>query len=161
MQEEYEDVVSYKRWDKKRECYVNREGEPVAHKKDIVYNDVVLIVPRSGEYYSNASKDKTYAKKLEKIIRDVMISCLGKKDEERMKKDVEDIVDELKKIAEEVKVEAVKDDDVKIDEEEKLEEKVGEEEVVIKEQQVEEADKKVESLVEVKDEILKVASDGC
>ncbi|MFS7997894.1 hypothetical protein Hanom_Chr12g01147381 [Helianthus anomalus] len=114
MQEEYEDVVSYKRWDKKRECYVNKEGEPVVPKKDIVYDDFLLVVPRSGEYYSNAAKDKTYAKKMEKIIRDVMISSLRKRDEERMKKNAEGIVDELKKIADEVKVEDVKDEDVKI-----------------------------------------------
>ncbi|KAJ0801376.1 putative transcription factor interactor and regulator CCHC(Zn) family [Helianthus annuus] len=32
MQEEYESVVVNKRWDKKRECYFNREGEPVVPK---------------------------------------------------------------------------------------------------------------------------------
>ncbi|XP_035837248.1 uncharacterized protein LOC110893415 [Helianthus annuus] len=32
MQEEYENAVSNKRWDKKRECYYNREGEPVAEE---------------------------------------------------------------------------------------------------------------------------------
>ncbi|XP_035832012.1 triadin-like [Helianthus annuus] len=32
MQEEYENAVSNKRWDKKKECYYNREGEPVAEE---------------------------------------------------------------------------------------------------------------------------------
>ncbi|XP_021979731.1 methyl-CpG-binding domain-containing protein 10-like [Helianthus annuus] len=32
MQEEYENAVNNKRWDKKRECYYNREGEPVAEE---------------------------------------------------------------------------------------------------------------------------------
>ncbi|XP_022033400.1 serrate RNA effector molecule homolog [Helianthus annuus] len=32
MQEEYENAVSNKRWDKKRECFYNREGEPVAEE---------------------------------------------------------------------------------------------------------------------------------
>ncbi|MFS7929000.1 hypothetical protein Hanom_Chr04g00327431 [Helianthus anomalus] len=107
MQEEYENVVSNKRWDKKRECYVNRDGE-----KDIIYDDVLLVIPRSVEYYLNVTKDKTYAKRLEKIIRHAMTSTLRKRDEERMKKNVENLVDNLKKVAEEINVEVVKCDDV-------------------------------------------------
>ncbi|XP_035845198.1 uncharacterized protein LOC110933381 [Helianthus annuus] len=129
MQEEYEDAVSYKIWDKKRECYVNRNGEPVVPKKNIIFDDVLLVIPRSVEYYSNVEKDKTYVKRLEKLIRDVMISSLRKRDEERMKKNVESLVDNLKKFAEEVKVEAVKV--------EKVKEK--EEKVVVNEETVKEA----------------------
>ncbi|MFS8024284.1 hypothetical protein Hanom_Chr16g01461441 [Helianthus anomalus] len=72
MQEEYENAVSCKRWDNKRECYANRDGEPVVHRRDIVHDDVLLVIPRSGEYYSNVEKDKTYVKRLDKIIRDAM-----------------------------------------------------------------------------------------
>ncbi|MFS7906309.1 hypothetical protein Hanom_Chr01g00057761 [Helianthus anomalus] len=91
MQEEYENDVSNKRWDKKRECYVNRD-----------------VIPRSVEYYSNAAEDKTYAKRLQKIIRHAMTSSLRKRDEERMKKNVDEMVNDLKKVVEEVRVEAVK-----------------------------------------------------
>ncbi|MFS7921057.1 hypothetical protein Hanom_Chr03g00232181 [Helianthus anomalus] len=118
MQEEYENVVRNKRWDKKRECYVNRDGEPVVHRRDIVHDDVLLVIPRSNEYYSNVEKEKTYLKRLDKIIRDAMTSSLRKRDESRMKKNVECMVDELKKVAEEVK------------EKEKVDEKVVNEEVV-------------------------------
>ncbi|KAJ0857218.1 hypothetical protein HanRHA438_Chr13g0587461 [Helianthus annuus] len=111
MQEEYENVVSNKRRDKKRECYVNRDGEPVVPKRDKIHDDVLLVIPRFGEYYSNAAKDKTYAKRLEKIIRHAMTSSLRKRDEERMKKNVENLVDNLKKVVEEIKVEAVKWED--------------------------------------------------
>ncbi|KAJ0743648.1 hypothetical protein HanPI659440_Chr10g0378381 [Helianthus annuus] len=86
MQEEYENVVSNKRWDKKRECYVNRDGEPIVHGRDIVHDDVLVVIPRSGEYYSNVEKDKTYVKRLDKIIRDAITSSLRKRDEARMKK---------------------------------------------------------------------------
>ncbi|MFS7921060.1 hypothetical protein Hanom_Chr03g00232221 [Helianthus anomalus] len=103
MQEEYENVVRNKRWDKKRECYVNRDGEPVVHRRDIVHDDVLLVIPRYGEYYSNVEKSKTYVKRLDKIIIDAMTSSLRKRDEARMKKNVECMVDELKKVAEEVK----------------------------------------------------------
>ncbi|KAF5778302.1 putative transcription factor interactor and regulator CCHC(Zn) family [Helianthus annuus] len=142
MQEEYEDAVSYKRWDKKRECYVNRDGEPVVPKKDIIFDDVLLVIPRFVEYYSNAERDKTYVKRLEKLIRDVMISSLRKRDEERMKKNVEGMVEELKKILEEIKDEAVKVEEVKEKADVKLE-KV--EKAVTKEEQFNEM--KNESLV--------------
>ncbi|KAF5804952.1 hypothetical protein HanRHA438_Chr05g0213071 [Helianthus annuus] len=161
IQEEYENVVSNKRWDKKRECYVNRDGEPVVHRRDIVHDDVLLVIPRSDEYYSNVEKDKTYAKRMDKIIRDAMTSSLRKRDEERMKKNVECMVNDLKKVAEEVKIKAVKDEDVKIGEEEKEEKVVVNEEAVkeavteeqqvekekTKEEEEEEKKKKNESLI--------------
>ncbi|KAJ0573287.1 hypothetical protein HanRHA438_Chr06g0264701 [Helianthus annuus] len=149
MQEEYENVVRNKRWDKKQECFVNKEGEPVVPKSDIVHHDVLLVIPRSGEYYSNVAKDKTYAKRLDKIIRDAMTSNLRKRNEERMKKNIENLVDDLKKVAEEVKVEEVKilakdaaEEEQKMEEDEKVAEI---EKVVTEEQQVEEAKKKMES----------------
>ncbi|KAJ0852855.1 putative transcription factor interactor and regulator CCHC(Zn) family [Helianthus annuus] len=104
MREEYESAVSNRRWDKKRECYYNREGEPVVPKKDIIFDDVLLVVPLRAEYYRNVMKDDTYAKRLEKEIRYAMLSCLRKRDEERMKKSVEEMVNNLKKVAEEVEV---------------------------------------------------------
>ncbi|XP_022032117.1 uncharacterized protein LOC110933191 [Helianthus annuus] len=151
MQEEYESAVSNKRWDKKRECYFNREVE----------------------YYINVLKDDTYAKRHEKEIRYAMTSCLRKRDEERMKKNVRN-GENLKKVAEEVKGEAVevevvkeikvvKEEDLKVVETEKTEEKVEVneevEKVVTEKQQVVEDEKKSESLTEVKIENLKSASD--
>ncbi|KAJ0800000.1 putative transcription factor interactor and regulator CCHC(Zn) family [Helianthus annuus] len=102
MQEEYESAVSNRRWDKKRECYYNREGELVVPKKDIIFKDVLLIIPSRAEYYRNVMKDDRYAKRHEKEIRYAMLSCLRKRDEERMKKNVEEMVNNLKKVAEEV-----------------------------------------------------------
>ncbi|MFS7963118.1 hypothetical protein Hanom_Chr08g00734401 [Helianthus anomalus] len=84
MQEEYESAVINKRWDTKRECYVNRNGHPVVSKEDIIFDDVLL----------------------------------------RMKKNVDEMVNDLKKVAEDAKVEAVKVEDVKIDEEDTVEERV-------------------------------------
>ncbi|XP_035845918.1 golgin subfamily A member 6-like protein 1 [Helianthus annuus] len=146
MQEEYENAVRNKRWDKNQECYVNKEGEPFVPRSDIVHDDVLLVIPRSGEYYSNVAKDKTYVKRLDKIIRDAMTSNLRKRNEERIKKNIENLVDDLKKVAEEVKVEEVKTKATK-EEDEKVAEK---EKAVTKEQQVEEGKKKMKSSVEVK-----------
>ncbi|MFS7912691.1 hypothetical protein Hanom_Chr02g00132871 [Helianthus anomalus] len=53
---EYEDVVRNKRGDKELECYVNREGEPVVHQKEIVYNDILALIPLSCEFYSKREK---------------------------------------------------------------------------------------------------------
>ncbi|XP_035834200.1 translation initiation factor IF-2-like [Helianthus annuus] len=158
MQEEYESAIMNKRWDKKRECYFNREGEPVVPKKNIIFEDVLLIIPSSAEYYRNVLKDDTYAKRHEKEIKYAMISCLRKRDEERMKKSVEEMLINLKKVVVEIKAEAVqvevekkvevvKEEDLKVVETEKIEEKVVEDE------------KKTESLTEVKIENFKSASD--
>ncbi|MFS7966866.1 hypothetical protein Hanom_Chr09g00778961 [Helianthus anomalus] len=72
MEKEYEEVRSYGRYDKKRGCYINSKGEPVVHLKEVVVDDVLAVIPLSGEYYSNVAKDKHYDRKLDKIIRDVM-----------------------------------------------------------------------------------------
>ncbi|MFS7999684.1 hypothetical protein Hanom_Chr12g01169311 [Helianthus anomalus] len=89
MEEKYEEARSNRRYDKKRECYVNRDGEPVVHRKEIVYEDVLAVIPLSGEFYSNLEKDKNYEKKLKKLVRDVMTVSIRRRDEERMKKNVE------------------------------------------------------------------------
>ncbi|MFS7997016.1 hypothetical protein Hanom_Chr12g01136761 [Helianthus anomalus] len=81
MQKEYEEVRSYGRWDKKRECYINCKGDPVVD---------------SSKFYSTKAVDKDYLKKLDKIIRGVMTTSLKKRDEERLHKSVEKMVDELK-----------------------------------------------------------------
>ncbi|MFS7929629.1 hypothetical protein Hanom_Chr04g00334821 [Helianthus anomalus] len=142
MPQEYEEARNFRRWDKKRECYVNSKGESVVHPKEVVCNDVLVVIPLSGEYYSNVEKDKDYVKKLDKIIRDVMTASLRQIDEERMKKNVENLVDELKKVVEEEK------EEIEEEEEEEEEEAAGEEgqkaadEVVAEKQQEKEADQK-------------------
>ncbi|XP_022007463.1 uncharacterized protein LOC110906666 [Helianthus annuus] len=139
MEKEYEEARNYRRWDKKRECYINSKGEPLVHPSKVVYNDVLAVIPLSGEYYSNVAKDKDYVKKLDKIIRDVMTASLRQRDEERMKKNVDDLVDELKKVAEEEKAEG-----------EKEEEAVGEEVVTEKQQNEDDLKKKEEADVKLK-----------
>ncbi|KAJ0713787.1 putative transcription factor interactor and regulator CCHC(Zn) family [Helianthus annuus] len=130
MEKEYEEAKNYGRYDKKRNCYVNRNGEPVVHKKEIVYEDVLAVIPLFGEFYSNVEKDKHYEKKSNKLTRDVMTVSLRRRDEERMKKNVENLVDKLKKVAEEIKAE--------------------QKEVVTKEQQIGEEEMKKKEVEEVK-----------
>ncbi|MFS7941741.1 hypothetical protein Hanom_Chr06g00479851 [Helianthus anomalus] len=51
MEKEYEEARSYGRYGKKRECYINIKGEPVVHRKEVVFGDVLAVIPLSGEYY--------------------------------------------------------------------------------------------------------------
>ncbi|MFS8020088.1 hypothetical protein Hanom_Chr15g01411431 [Helianthus anomalus] len=115
MHEEFEDAKFYGRYDKKRECYINKNGDPVVHKREMVYKDVLADIPLSDEYYSNVTKDKTYLKRLDKIIRDVMTTSLKKRDKERMKKNVDELVKDLKKVAEKEKKEDKGADDVEVE----------------------------------------------
>ncbi|MFS7998263.1 hypothetical protein Hanom_Chr12g01151621 [Helianthus anomalus] len=69
MQEEYEDARSCKRLDKKRQCFINRKGDLVVDKREVVSNDVLAVIPLSGEFYSKKASDKDYLKKLDKIIK--------------------------------------------------------------------------------------------
>ncbi|MFS7997018.1 hypothetical protein Hanom_Chr12g01136781 [Helianthus anomalus] len=165
MQEEYESDVSNRRWDEKRECYFNREGEPVVPKKDIIFEDVLLIIPLRAEYYRNVLKDDRYAKMHEKEIRYAMLSCLRKRDEERMKKSVEEMVNNLKKVAEEVKAENVEVEvvkEIKVVNVEEVKEKVEVyeevEKAVTEEHQIEEDVQKEEE--EVKNENLEAGNAG-
>ncbi|XP_021991282.1 myb-like protein X [Helianthus annuus] len=157
MQQEYEEAKNFRRWDKKRECYVNSKGEPVVHPREVVYNDVLAVIPLSGEYYSNVEKGKNYVKKLDKIIRDVMTTSLRQRDEERMKKNVENLVDELKKVVEEEKeeVEAGGEEDQKPAEEavtkKQQDKKNLKKKEEVNEEKQEEADEKLEKSVEVAD----------
>ncbi|MFS7945954.1 putative transcription factor interactor and regulator CCHC(Zn) family [Helianthus anomalus] len=76
MEKEYEEARSNGRYDKKRECFVNKEGELAIHRKEIVYEDVLAVIPLSGEFYANIEKGRHYEKKLKKIVRDVMTVSL-------------------------------------------------------------------------------------
>ncbi|XP_021985574.1 uncharacterized protein LOC110881698 [Helianthus annuus] len=83
-----------------------------------------------------------------------MTTNLRKRNEERMKKNIENLVDDLKKVAEEVKVEEVKifaKDTAEEEQKKEEDEKVAEiEKAVTVEQQVEGDKKKMENSVEVK-----------
>ncbi|MFS7913259.1 hypothetical protein Hanom_Chr02g00139741 [Helianthus anomalus] len=141
MQQEYEEAMHFRIWDEKREYYINSKGEPVVHPSQVVYNDVLAVIPLSGKYYSNV---EDYVKKLDKIIRDVMTASLRQK--ERMKKNVENLVNELRKVAEE------KDKEVKEEEVAGEEEHKPTKEAIIEIQQNEENWKKKEEVDEEKQE---------
>ncbi|MFS7938901.1 hypothetical protein Hanom_Chr05g00445271 [Helianthus anomalus] len=79
MQEEYEDARN-----------------PVVDKREVVYNDVLAVIPLSGEFYSKKASDKDYLKKMDKIITGVMIASVKQREEEKMKKSVEKLLEELK-----------------------------------------------------------------
>ncbi|KAM0006868.1 hypothetical protein Hdeb2414_s0002g00061711 [Helianthus debilis subsp. tardiflorus] len=134
MHEKFEDAKFYGRYDKKRDCYINKNGDPVIHKREVVYNDVLAVIPLTGEYYSNVAKDKTYLKRLDKIIQDVMLASLKKRDEERMKKNVDELVDDLKKVVEKEKKEDVKEEEEAVTEKQQNEDdlkKKGEDDVKV------------------------------
>ncbi|MFS7919422.1 hypothetical protein Hanom_Chr03g00212491 [Helianthus anomalus] len=51
MHEEYKDAKYCRRYDKKRDCYINQNGDPVVHRKEVVFDEVLAVIPLSGEYY--------------------------------------------------------------------------------------------------------------
>ncbi|MFS7997185.1 hypothetical protein Hanom_Chr12g01138731 [Helianthus anomalus] len=81
MHEEFEDANFYRRYDKKRDCYINKKRDPVVHRREVMYNDVLAVIPLSDKYYSDFAKAKNYMIRMDKIIRDVMIASLMKRDE--------------------------------------------------------------------------------
>ncbi|XP_021990848.1 uncharacterized protein LOC110887577 [Helianthus annuus] len=120
MGKEYEEARNYRRWDKKRECYINSKGEPLVHPSKVVYNDVLAVIPLSGEYY---------VKKLDKIIRDVMTARLRQRDEEdeeeykvEVEKEEAAGEEEQKPVEEAVTEKQLNEDDLK--KEEKVNEKL-------------------------------------
>ncbi|MFS7934513.1 hypothetical protein Hanom_Chr05g00392431 [Helianthus anomalus] len=56
MQKEYKEAQSYGRWDKKRECYINRKGDQVIHSSQVVCNDVLAVIPLSEELFEERSR---------------------------------------------------------------------------------------------------------
>ncbi|MFS7979749.1 hypothetical protein Hanom_Chr10g00931351 [Helianthus anomalus] len=123
MEKEYEEARNYGRYDKKRECYINRKGEPVVHRKEVVFDDILAIIPLSGEYYSNVAKDKHYEKNMDKLISDVMTTSLkrgmqkvAEEEREKEKEDeavVEEAVTEEQQNEDDLKKKG--EDDVKIE----------------------------------------------
>ncbi|KAM0041155.1 putative transcription factor interactor and regulator CCHC(Zn) family [Helianthus debilis subsp. tardiflorus] len=45
MQKGYDEARRMGRWDKKRECYANHNGEPVVDSSLVVYNGVLVVIP--------------------------------------------------------------------------------------------------------------------
>ncbi|MFS7980861.1 hypothetical protein Hanom_Chr10g00944151 [Helianthus anomalus] len=101
MQNAYDKAIKMGRWDKKRECYTDYKGNPVVDSSKVIYEELLAVIPLSGEYYTKKFEGKNYNPNLEKKISEVMLASLKKRDEERLQKSVEKMVDELKKTAEE------------------------------------------------------------
>ncbi|MFS7938907.1 hypothetical protein Hanom_Chr05g00445341 [Helianthus anomalus] len=104
-----------------------RKGDPVVDKREVVYNDVLAVIPLSGEFYSKKASDKDYLKKLDKIITGVMIASVKQREEEKMKKSVEKLLEELKETTK--KEDVAEDESQKTTDEslKKKEEELGEE----------------------------------
>ncbi|KAM0037337.1 putative transcription factor interactor and regulator CCHC(Zn) family [Helianthus debilis subsp. tardiflorus] len=49
MQKKYVEARRIGRWDKKRECYINHKGDQVVDSSKVIYNDVLAVIPLSGE----------------------------------------------------------------------------------------------------------------
>ncbi|XP_022008848.1 translation initiation factor IF-2-like [Helianthus annuus] len=163
IQEESKEKDTLESKEKTREEILS---EKTYRERNVVYNRMEDMqeeyeIPLRAEYYRNVMKDDTYAKRLEKEIRYAMTSCLRKRDEERLNKSVEEMVNNLKKVAEEVNTEAV---EVEVVKEIKGEEVVVNIEVVkeavTEEQQVDEEEVRKEEEEEVKNENLEAGDAG-
>ncbi|MFS8002345.1 hypothetical protein Hanom_Chr13g01201001 [Helianthus anomalus] len=60
MQAAYDEARRRDRWDKKRECYTDLQGNPVVDSSSVNFEAPVEVIPTSGEYYSNKFNDNNY-----------------------------------------------------------------------------------------------------
>ncbi|MFS8003823.1 hypothetical protein Hanom_Chr13g01218431 [Helianthus anomalus] len=138
LQATYDDAREMARWDKKSECYIDRKGNPVVDSSEVVYDDLLELIPLSGEYYSKRDADKDYVPNLQKKIREVMTASLRKRDKERLKKSDDE---SLEKTVGEAGEESQKTADEKL--------KKPAEEVVEKQKVIEEVQKQTTKEAEV------------
>ncbi|MFS7935679.1 hypothetical protein Hanom_Chr05g00406421 [Helianthus anomalus] len=95
MHEEFEEAKFYGRYDKKRECYINRNGHPVIHRREVVYNDVLV-----DDLKKVAEKEKMEREKEEEAIGDEVVTGEQKTEEGLKKKGDDDakLKDRLKQM---------------------------------------------------------------
>ncbi|MFS7909442.1 hypothetical protein Hanom_Chr01g00094661 [Helianthus anomalus] len=92
MQAAFDEARRACRWDKKRECYIDPQGNPVVDSRSVNFKDLLEVIPTSEELYSKKFVDKNYVPNMEKRIREVMLASLKKKEEEKVEKNVEKMV---------------------------------------------------------------------
>ncbi|MFS7955063.1 hypothetical protein Hanom_Chr07g00638151 [Helianthus anomalus] len=82
-------------------CYTDPQGNPVVDTKSVDYNALLDVIPTAEELYTKKFEDKNYVPNMKKRIREVMLASLKKKEEEVIEKNVDKMVEELKKTTEE------------------------------------------------------------
>ncbi|MFS7985056.1 hypothetical protein Hanom_Chr11g00993891 [Helianthus anomalus] len=88
MQAAFKEARKKGRRDKKRECYTDPQGNPVVDSKSVNFKAQLDVIPTAGELYTKKIEDKNCVPNMEKKIREVMLSSLRKKEEEKVKENV-------------------------------------------------------------------------
>ncbi|KAF5809780.1 putative transcription factor interactor and regulator CCHC(Zn) family [Helianthus annuus] len=84
------------RWDDERKCFLDPQGNPTIDPNVVDFKALVGAIPTAGVFYSKIKEDLKYEKEVEEGIRRVIYASMEKK------KSVEEIVDESKKLKEEI-----------------------------------------------------------
>ncbi|MFS8019390.1 hypothetical protein Hanom_Chr15g01403251 [Helianthus anomalus] len=114
------------RWDGERECFVDPQGNPSVDPQKVNFEALVVAIPTAGVWAANC-EDPKCRKEVEEGIRRVICASVEKK------KNVEEIVEESKKMVDELKKTVEKAGDEKL--KSSAEETVAEKQQVIKEDQ--------------------------
>ncbi|MFS7962767.1 hypothetical protein Hanom_Chr08g00730401 [Helianthus anomalus] len=88
MSAAFEEAKRAGRWDEKRKCYTDPQGNPVVDSKSVDYNALLDVIPTAGELYTKKIEDKNYVANMEKRIREVMLASFKKKKEEAIEENV-------------------------------------------------------------------------
>ncbi|MFS7986992.1 hypothetical protein Hanom_Chr11g01016781 [Helianthus anomalus] len=82
------EAKSANRWDDKRKCFLDPQGNLAVDPKMVDFEALVAAIPTAGVFYSKIKEDKNYEKEVEERIRRVIYASVEKK------KSVEKIIDE-------------------------------------------------------------------
>ncbi|MFS7905957.1 hypothetical protein Hanom_Chr01g00053781 [Helianthus anomalus] len=133
----YEEARRENRWSQEKECFVDLEGNPTLDPDEVDFESLVAAIPILGVWCRGLKEIPHYREKVDEEINKVIYVSLEKK-----KKTVGEIVDESKKMMNEVKKTT----------DEKLKKMVDE--GVAKKQQVKKADAKAKEVVVEKQQVM-------
>ncbi|MFS8024137.1 hypothetical protein Hanom_Chr16g01459691 [Helianthus anomalus] len=105
------------RWDAKRECFVDPQGNPTIDPDKVDFEVLVAALPTVGVWCKGLEEIPNYRQKVEEGIKKVTYASLEKK-----MKIVEEIVDESNKMVDEVKKADLKTEEVVAEKQQVVEE---------------------------------------
>ncbi|KAJ0604016.1 putative transcription factor interactor and regulator CCHC(Zn) family [Helianthus annuus] len=97
------------RWDAKRECFVDPQGNPAVDPQKVDFEALVAAIPTARVWDARLENNPNYRKEVEEGIRKVIYASVEKK-----KKTVEEIVDESQKMVTDLKKTTEKAGDEKL-----------------------------------------------
>ncbi|MFS7995280.1 putative transcription factor interactor and regulator CCHC(Zn) family [Helianthus anomalus] len=76
MSAAFEEAKRAGRWDEKRKCYTNPQGNPVVDSKSVDFKALLDVIPTAEELYTKKFEDKNYVANMEKRLKEMMLASL-------------------------------------------------------------------------------------